>query len=240
MSGCDCHIHILDPAFTPVGPQPVAEGMALEDYRKVQPVFGTDRAVIVQSKRYGTDHACLLDALARLGGDGRGIAVLPPDVDDATLERLNAAGVRGVRFSLWNAADAVVSFDMLAPFAARLAEIGWHAQLHMNADQIVAQTGTLKRLPCTLVFDHMGRLPPGPDATAHPAFGLISSLARDGRAWVKLSGPYLNRRGAEQAADWQATGRAWVGAVPDRLVWGSDWPHVTETRKPAPMTSPGR
>lgn len=232
MSGCDCHIHIIDPAFPTSGGGSVPAGMTLADYRRVQPAFGTSRAVIVQSKAYGTDTACLLDALAQLGPDGRGIAVLPPEVSEVTLARLHDAGVRGLRFSIWNPADAVASFDMLAPLAPRLAEFGWHAQLHMHADQIVAAAETLKSLPCAMVFDHMGRLPPGPTATAHPAFGLIADLACDGRAWVKLCGPYLNRRSPGHARDWQEIGRAWISAIPDRLVWGSDWPHVTEAGHP--------
>ncbi|MFV0490616.1 MAG: amidohydrolase family protein [Pseudorhodobacter sp.] len=231
MNGCDCHIHILDPAFPASGDARILPGATLANYRGVQPIFGTTRAVVVQSKAYGTDLACLLDALSRQeqGQEWRGIAVVEPSIDDATLACLDAAGVRGVRFSLWNAADAVTRFDMLAPLAPRLAELGWHAQIHMHADQVMAEARMLADLPCNLVFDHMGRLPPGPDAVGHPAFDFITGLSRDGRAWVKLSGPYLNRRSEHDSADWRAVGRAWVAAIPDRLVWGSDWPHVTET-----------
>lgn len=232
MTGCDCHIHILDPAFPIRGGKPMAAGMTLADYRLLQPIFGTTRAVIVQSKAYGTDPACLLDALSKLGPDGRGIAVLDPEVDDSTLDRLNSAGICGLRFSLWNTADAVTNFNMLTQLAPRLAELGWHAQLHLHADQIATEAEYLRRLPCDLVFDHMGRLPPGPEAKKHPAFDLIRELACVGRAWIKLSGPYLNRRGPEQDDDWQVIGRTWIETIPDRLVWGSDWPHVTEGRYP--------
>lgn len=229
MIGADCHIHVLDARFTSAAAVP--PGMTLDDYLSVRSAYGSDRVVLVQSKAYGTDPACLLDALRRLGPSGRGIAVVAPSISDCELTRLDAAGVRGLRFSLWNPDDAVVSLDQLPPLAARLAEIGWHVQLHMSADQIAGAADLLRALPCTMVFDHMGRLPPGPDATQHPAFALITDLAAEGRAWVKLSGPYLNRRpGCPE--DWIAPGRALVAAIPDRLVWGSDWPHVTEQPTP--------
>ena len=239
MSAVDAHLHILDPRFPSRDGRRVPAGMTVSDYHRAAETYGTQRAVIVQSKTQGTDPSCLLDALAQLGNAGRGIAVLTPDASDATLTELDAAGVRGLRFSLWKPQDAVAGFDMIAPLAERLAELGWHAQLHMHADQIAAQAEVLRALPCPMVFDHMGRLPPGPNAAKHPAFPLIADLAREGRAWVKLSGPYLNQRAAVaasmQEADWRAIGRAWVDAIPDRLIWGSDWPHVTE--QPDPPTA---
>lgn len=235
MTGCDSHLHILDPAFPTRSGVPVPTGMALDDYERVRAHFGTKRAIVVQSKPYGTDHACLLNALARLGQNGRGIAVLDGSQGDTELADLHEAGVRGVRFSLWNPDDAVARFEDIAPLSHRLSELGWHLQLHMHADQIAENAAALEALPCPIVFDHMGRLPPGPDATAHPAFALICALARDARAWVKLSGPYLNTRAPDHPSDWIDIGRAWIAAIPDRLVWGSDWPHVTE--RTAPPTS---
>lgn len=230
---CDSHVHVLDPGFPTVDGAGVPCGMSLADYRAVQPVLGTGRAVIVQPKVYGTDNSCLVDALNRLGVAGRGVAVVGRNVSDNQLEILHKAGVRGVRFSLWNPLNAVISLEDMMPIARRVAPLGWHLQLHMHADQLVDAADLLRRQPCGMVIDHMGRLPTGQTPADHPAFGLISSLARDGRAWVKLSGPYLNRReGRMGDDDARSMARAWIGAIPDRLVWGSDWPHVTE--QPAP------
>jgi len=228
---CDAHCHILDPAFpTPETSRP--SGMTLEDYRLHQRRLGLGRAVFVQAKYHRTDPACLLDALRRFGPDARGIAVVHPEVADSELRRLDEAGVRGLRFSVWNPADTVTTIAMIEPLARRIADLGWHAQLHMAAEQIVDTADLLGRLPCPIVFDHMGRLPPdrGPD---HPAFRVIADLLVKGRAWAKLAGAYLNTdQGPPDYADATRIARAFVAVAPDRLVWGSDWPHVTEAHKP--------
>ena len=230
---CDCHIHVIDGRFTLVNPGTGAkQGMSIPDYRLLMKRNGTTRAVIVQPKVYGTDNRCTLDAVAQLGADGRGIAVIAPDVAESDLAAMDAAGIRGVRFSLWNAADAVVGFEMMEPVARRIAPYGWHVQIHMGGDQIAEHADLFRRLPCPLVFDHMGRLPPrqGPD---HPAFGVIADLVSADKAWVKLAGAYLNTRiGPPAYEDATRIARAFVAEAPDRLVWGSDWPHVTEGHKP--------
>ncbi len=228
---CDAHLHIIDPRF-PSLQATRPDGMTLDDYRLLQRRLGTTRAVPVQAKHYRTDNACLLDALERLGADGRGIAVVSPDVTDGELRRLDRGGVRGLRFSVWNPADTVTTAAMIEPLANRVAGLGWHVQLHMSADQIAEAAATLARLPCPIVFDHMGRLPPeqGPD---HPAFPVICGLLDRGNAWVKLAGAYLNtEQGPPDYADATRIARAFVRAAPERLVWGSDWPHVTEPDKP--------
>ena len=235
MKACDSHLHIYDPRFAPAPGLTVPEGLTLDDYLVARSAYGTERAILVQPKVYGTDNVCLLAMLERLGKNGRGIAVADPEISDSALEALNAAGVRGLRFSLWNPSNAVADPGDMAAIAERIAPLGWHLQLHMHAGQMAAMSDLLRSLACPMVIDHMGRLPPGTDPKAHPAFSLITGLAGDGRAWVKLSGPYLNRRpGAEGIADARAIARAWIEAIPDRLVWGSDWPHITE--QPTPPT----
>jgi D-galactarolactone isomerase len=228
---CDAHCHILDPRFpTPEAQRPA--GMTAVDYRQLQARIGTKRAVFVQSKYHRTDHACLLDALGFFGDSARGIGAVHPDISDRELKRLDAGGVRGLRFSVWNPADTVTTIEMIEPLARRIANFGWHVQLHMAGDQIVEQATLLSRLPCPIVFDHMGRLPPkqGPD---HPAFRIILDLVGKGCAWVKLSGAYLNtEQGPPTYADATRIAQAFVAEAPERLVWGSDWPHVTERHKP--------
>ncbi len=206
--------------------------MTLADYETLQARIGTRRGVLVQAKYHRTDNACLLEALAQMGDDGRGVAVVHPDVSEAELRRLDAGGVRGLRFSLWNPADTVTTPEMIAPLCERIADLGWHAQLHLSAAQTLDHAGLIAGLPCPVVIDHMGRLPPreGPD---HPAFAAIARLVEGGRAWVKLSGAYLNTEdGPPDYADATRIARAFVRLAPERLVWGSDWPHVTETHKP--------
>jgi predicted TIM-barrel fold metal-dependent hydrolase len=228
-NACDSHFHILDPRF-PTPEKIRATGMTVDDYLLLQRRIGTSRAVAVQSKYHRTDHSCLIDALKHFGVNGRGIGVVNLDVTDSELKRLDAAGICGLRFSVWNPADAVTTIDMIEPLAKRIADLGWHAQIHMSGDQIVDAAALLDRLPCPIVFDHMGRLPPkqGPD---HPAFRIIGNLLDKNKAWVKLSGAYLNtEQGPPAYADATRIARAFVKIAPERLVWGSDWPHVTELR----------
>jgi predicted TIM-barrel fold metal-dependent hydrolase len=118
---------------------------------------------------------------------------------------------------------------MVEPLAHRVHALGWHVQLHWSADQIAEHAALLERLPCTIVLDHLARLVL-PDAQAHPAFAVVRRLLDNGRTWIKLSGAYLDSKlGAEGGyADTTAVARAWVRHAPERVVWGSDWPHPTE------------
>ncbi|WOO34283.1 amidohydrolase family protein [Diaphorobacter limosus] len=231
---CDAHLHVFDPRFPAAAPHAMRTGATAADYLALRQRLGLERAVIVQPRAHGTDNRVTLDAIRVLGPrQTRGIAVLRPDVDDAMLQSLHDGGIRGIRFSLYTERDAMVRLDMLEPLARRVAALGWHVQLHWRADQIADQRELLQRLPCTLVFDHMARLPLR-EGTGHPAFDVVRGLVQRGRAWVKLSGPYLNSATglATGYADSDALAHAWVSEAPERLVWGSDWPHVTETANP--------
>lgn len=235
---CDAHLHVFDPRFPVHAPHAMRDGATAADYEALRQRLGLERAVIVQPRAHGTDNSVTLAAIRALGvARTRGIAVVAPQVSDEELRTLGEGGIRGLRFSLYTAQDAAVSMDMLEPLAQRIAPLGWHVQLHWRADQIVAQRALLERLPCPLVFDHMARVPAS--AGEHDAaFGVVRGLVQQGRAWVKLSGPYLNSAEgiATGYADCGALARAWVREAPERLVWGSDWPHVTEKTHP-PETS---
>jgi predicted TIM-barrel fold metal-dependent hydrolase len=222
---CDSHMHSYDPRFAAEGP--IVPGGAVPEYRQLQARMGTTRTVIVTPAAYVFDNQATLAAIADLGADRtRGVAVLSPAVSDTELERLNAGGIRGIRFTMFNAATAVTTFDMVEPLAQRVHELGWHVQLHWRGDQIVDQAALLARLRCILVFDHMARLP-RPENEHHAAFGIVARLLQDGQAWVKLSGPYLDDTGPDYATRGPIV-QALARLAPDRLVWGSDWPHRTE------------
>ena len=220
----DCHIHIYDPRFAP----PVAKPLngAVQDYRLLQKRIGVSRVVIVTPRNYVTDNSVTLDAIKQLGiANARGVAVIRPTVTDAELKTLNDGGVRGIRFTVGNPATAVVSIDMIEPLAKRIAVFGWHVQLNMDAAQIVEHADLLRRLPTQIVFDHMGK-PPLPAGIAHPSHAVIRSLLDQRRAWVKISGAYMNTQlGPPSYADATAIAQTFVKAAPERLVWGSDWPH---------------
>jgi predicted TIM-barrel fold metal-dependent hydrolase len=232
---CDSHIHIYDPRFKMKWPKLRAVSDAsVADYRKLQERLGTRRAIVVQPAAYGTDNAVTLDAVAQMGiENARGIAVVHPTVTDTELLAMGRGGIRGLRFTLHEPRTAVTSVDMIEPLAHRVSRIGWHVQLHLRAAQIVEMEDLLTRLPGTLVFDHMARMPQ-PMGPRHPAMAIVKRLIDKGHAWVKLSGPYLETQtGGPRYADAKPVARALVEHAPQRCVWGSDWPHPTEpTAKP--------
>jgi D-galactarolactone isomerase len=232
-NACDCHTHVYDARFAPVRPGSRMQAQAsVAEYRLLQRRIGTGRVVIVTPAVYATDNAVTLDALAQLGDAACGVAVVRPDVTDGELDRLDEAGVRGVRFTQFDPATAVTTIDMIEPLSRRVADLGWHVQIHLRADQIVAAESLWPRLPSTIVFDHMGRLPQ-PAGIDHPAFAIIRRLVDAGRTWVKLSGAYLDTKvGPPTYADTTSVAQALVAAAPERMVWGSDWPHPTEQQKP--------
>ncbi|KQP21980.1 amidohydrolase [Pseudorhodoferax sp. Leaf267] len=227
---CDSHMHIFDPRFAPSPHWPRTPPQAgVGSYRQLQHRLGTARTVVVTPSTYGTDNACTLDALAQLGDGARGVAVVDAEVADAELDRLHAAGVRGLRVNFvspqsWGATTP----QMLDTLARKAARLGWHVQVFAQPEQIVAMEPVLASLPVPLVIDHMGRIDPA-EGPASEAFAVLRRLLDAGHTWVKLSGVYMrSREGGPAYGDAQALGRALVQAAPERLVWGSDWPHTTE------------
>lgn len=191
----------------------------------LQKRIGTTRAVIVQPRNYATDNRVTLDAIARLGPNARGVAVVHPTVTDAELKKFNDGGVRGIRFTLGDPATAVVTVDMIEPLAKRIANLGWHIQFNVQGEQIVELADLMRRLPTPLVFDHLGN-PPPPAGVEHPSHAIIRSFIDGGRTWVKLSGAYANSKiGPPDYPEATRIAQAFVKAAPERLVWGSDWPH---------------
>lgn len=235
---CDSHMHIYDRRFLAddAGHADFPKHATVADYLDIQRKTGTQRTVVVTPRNYGMDNRVTLDAIQQLGPDRtRGVAVLRPDVTDRQLALLHDGGIRGIRFTLYTPVNAAVTFEMVEPLARRIAELGWHVQLHWTAAQVVEHRTMLARLPSAIVFDHLARLPL-PDGASHEAFGIVRNLADSGRVWVKLSGPYLDSAVgiAQDYADTTPTARAWINALPERVVWGSDWPHSTESESHKP------
>jgi predicted TIM-barrel fold metal-dependent hydrolase len=225
-NACDCHIHFYDDRF-PAAPNATLRppNSTIGDYRLLQERLGTTRTVIVTPSTYGTDNRPSLEAAAKLGTSARVVAVVDDTVTDAELERLARLGVRGIRFNLVQ--KGATSLEMVEPLAQRVHELGWHVQIHMLGDQIVQVEDLLLRLPAPLVFDHLGRIPQ-PAGINHPSYRVVLGLVDKGRAWVKVSGAYHDTKvGPRSYADTSAVGNAFVKAAPERVVWGSDWPHPT-------------
>jgi predicted TIM-barrel fold metal-dependent hydrolase len=224
---CDCHMHIYNNRY-PVAPSATLRppDASADDYRLFQKRIGTTRTVVVQPSTYGTDNRCTVDGTAQLGPDAVAIAVVDTGVSDAQLKQLAAQRVRGIRFNLVQA--GATTAEMLEPLAKRVHEYGWHVQLHLMPEQTVELAALLQRLPCPIVFDHMGRIQP-PAQSQHPAFRVMRTLIERGNTWVKLSGAYMNTKaGPPDYADVSELGRAFVRAAPERMLWASDWPHPTQ------------
>ncbi|MDQ0012611.1 putative TIM-barrel fold metal-dependent hydrolase [Variovorax boronicumulans] len=227
---CDSHMHIFDPRFAASShwkrQPPRAEVGA---YRLLQQRLGTARTVIVNPSTYGTDNACTLDALARLGERARGVAVVDQDVADAELDRLAAHRVCGLRVNFVTPQSwGTTTSQMLVTLARKAARLGWHIQVFAQPEQLVELEPVLAALPVPLVIDHIGRIDPAGGVDGE-AYGAMRRLLDAGNTWVKLSGVYMRSRdGAPAYGDCAPLGRALVEAAPERLVWGSDWPHTTE------------
>jgi D-galactarolactone isomerase len=231
---CDCHHHIYDAMRfpSPVRDARLIPDARLEEFRLLQRRLGTTRNIVVTPSAYGTDNRVTLEAIAKLGANARGVAVIHPDITDAGLKALASGGIRGIRFSITDATAAVTSVDMIEPLSKRVNGLGWHVQINMGPDQIVANEALWNRLPCPLVFDHMGHVPQ-PAGLSHPVYGVVRRLVDKGRTWVKLSVTYDNTKdGPPGYADITKVAQAYVKAAPERMVWGSNWPHPNETTKP--------
>jgi D-galactarolactone isomerase len=226
-NACDCHMHIYDSRF-PVAPNAKLRppNATVDAYRLFQKRIGAMRNVVVTPSTYGTDNSCTLDAMAKLGATARGVAVVDTSIADAELKRLNDLGIRGIRFNLVQSGTPTI--DMLEPLSRRVNDLGWHVQINMLGGQIIETADLLQRLSSPIVFDHMARVPE-PAGVDHPAFALVLRLIEKGRTWVKLSGAYADTRtGPPTYADVSKVAQAYVKASPERMVWGSDWPHPTE------------
>jgi len=227
VDACDCHHHIYD------GKYPIAPTATLKpgdakaaDYRLLQQRIGATRSVVVQPSTYGTDNSCTLDGMAQLGSaTTRGVAVVDTGVTDAELKRLHGLGIRGIRFNLVQA--GATTLDMLEPLSRRVADLGWHVQIHQTGDGIVRMEDVLQKVASPIVFDHMGRIPKDVGVD-HPAYAVISRLIDKGRTWVKISGAYMDTKvGPPTYADSTGLAQAFIKLAPQRMVWGSDWPHPT-------------
>ncbi|MBW7961950.1 amidohydrolase family protein [Bradyrhizobium sp. BR 10261] len=227
---CDCHHHIYDQQF-PVSPhwhQGFPPGATVADYRNLRRRLGITRSVVVQPSTYGVDNRCLADALGQLGSSSRGVAVVHTDVEEAELRALAEAGVRAIRVNFVSPQSwGTTTPQMLAALARRVGPLGWHVQILMTGDQIVNHEKVIRSLPTKVVIDHLGRIPQ-PDGLKHPAFAAVRRMLDEGRTWVKVTEPYEDSKLGPPYADSSEVARAYVQAAPERILWGTDWPHPTQ------------
>ncbi len=222
---CDCHAHI----FGPVDQYPFTSNRSytppeanIEAYRRLLVTLGFSRAVIVQPSVYGMDNRCTYDAVRASETSWRGVAVITSDIKESVLIDLHSAGFRGARLNLlFKGGTALEELERIAEV---IQPFGWHVQLLLDGRELIELANRFRRLPVDIVVDHIGHMP-ALAGVKHPGFQALLQLAREGRCWVKLSGPY--RVSGEQFPynDFLPFAHALVETAPDRLVFGTDWPH---------------
>jgi predicted TIM-barrel fold metal-dependent hydrolase len=230
---CDTHAHVISASdvhamaptrsYTPP-PAPGAKYLAMLD------ATGCARGVLVQISVYGTDNAYLLEVLKANPDRLRGVAVVTPEVTDRELEAMHAIGVRGLRINVLFP-GAGLSFDAMEVLARRIAPLGWHMQFLVEGRELPGLLPRMRKLPCPGVIDHMGHMPVAL-GFQHPGFQAVRELVANHGWWAKLSGAYRISEDAPDFADVAPIAQGLIEAAPDRMVWGSDWPHVAMARMP--------
>jgi predicted TIM-barrel fold metal-dependent hydrolase len=222
----DCHCHVFGPrekypwaANRLYTPPPVY----LEDYLAMLRTTGFERGVMVQTGLYGNDNRFIVDAIKAHPGRLRGIALIGGDTSDRELRTLAEGGMRGFRVN--RTAKTGLSFEVARKLAERTKELGWHVQFLLDVEDHPDLDTVLGSFATEVVIDHMGRPDPAKGVSA-PGFQALIRLLQSGRGWAKLSAPYRTSRREPPYDDMTPFAQALVNAAPDRLVWGSDWPHV--------------
>ena len=226
---CDCHTHVFgDPRrFTfAAGRVYTPEPASIAEMRSLHRALHMERVVVVQPSVYGTDNACTLDAVRQLGPRARAVAVIDERAPSSALDAMDTAGVRGIRLNLATAGqtDAGRARDRLLRSIEQLAGRKWHIQMYTAMAVIESIRDRIAESPVPIVFDHFGGAQAAP-GTAQPGFDALLDLVRSGKAYVKISGAYRSSNAAPDYADVAPLAKALIAANPQRILWGSDWPH---------------
>ena len=234
---CDCHAHILGPKsdydYAPERIYTPPDAL-LPDYLEMLATVGMERAVLVQPSVYGSDNTVMIEALADAGPRCRGVAVVDEAVSDDELARLDQAGVKGIRFNLVDVADPLGGMPLpaMTRLGERIEPLAWHVEVLIHVDEFPDLDATFADFPVDLVVGHMGYMRPDQD-TGAAGFQALLRMVRAGRCWVKFTAPYRISSGDMPYEDVAPCAKALIHAAPDRMVWGTDWPHVMVT-KPMP------
>ena len=225
---CDTHFHVFGPqvrfpfapdrSYTPTGDAPK------ETLFKLHALLGIQRGVVVQSAAHGLDNSAAADLILHGKGNYVGVALVDTNVSPAKLKELHQQGFRGARFHYMTHLGAGSPIDEVLVFAKRLAELGWHLQIHLDSKRIEELAPALKRSPVPVVIDHMSRID-APLGLEQKPFQDLLRLLQDEKLWVKVSGA---ERASRQPSPWKDAvpfGRKLVAECGDRTLWGTDWPH---------------
>jgi 2-pyrone-4,6-dicarboxylate lactonase len=228
---CDTHAHICGPharyeyfrdrVYTP-------PDCLLADYDRMLATLGVQRAVLIQPSVYDTDNRAMLDAMETAGPRLRGVAVVKDDVSERELRDFHDAGVRGVRVNIVDVKDrkaGTLPLEALRRLAVKVKPFGWHMEFLLHVDEFPDLDRLLADFPVDTVYGHLGYMKTA-RGVADPGFQALLRLMGTGRAWVKLTGPYRISGEPLPHRDTIALAHALLGANPERVIWGTDWPHV--------------
>ncbi len=225
---CDAHCHVFGPASRfPFSPSrtytPPDSG--LEEFEKLQRTLGLSRAVFVQASCHGTDNSAMVDAIRRGRGRYSGVAMIDDTFTPDQVRELHEVGVRGTRFNFVAHLGGAPDMNVFWRVVEMVEPLGWHIVLHFDARDLPAHAELLNRLPVPFVIDHMARVPVTDGLDQEPFRALLELMA-DERCWVKISGAErLSATGEPPYDDVVPFARALIAAAPDRILWGTDWPH---------------
>jgi predicted TIM-barrel fold metal-dependent hydrolase len=233
---CDCHTHIFGDSQTyPMSPSRTytPEQALPDDMAALHKRLGMQRVVIVTPSIYGTDNAATLFGIKARGVDARGIAVIDDKTPDSELDAMGRAGVCGIRLNLATAGvdQPAAALQQFRAAADRMKTRRWHVQIYTNAPLIAHLREIVAESPVPVVFDHFGGAQAA-DGPGQPGFAELVALVRLGKAYVKISGAYRASQRPPDYADIVPLAKALIAANPDRVVWGTDWPHPDAAARP--------
>ncbi len=224
---CDAHCHVFGPAAKfPYDPKAAyhPDDAPFESLQALHSRLGLQRAVIVHASCHGADMRATLDAIARSGGRYRGTAIIDETYGDKEFRQMQDGGIRGVRFNFVRHLGGRPDMGFFRRTVDRLAAMGWHLIRHLDAQDLPELESVFKTLPVPFVIDHMGRVKAS-EGLGQPPFRVLLDTLKNEKAWVKICGAERVSSQGPPFADAVPFGRALVAAAPDRVLWGTDWPH---------------
>jgi predicted TIM-barrel fold metal-dependent hydrolase len=230
---CDAHCHIFGPgAVYPYAPDRsyTPPDAPLPVFKRLQATLGLSRAVLVNASCHGSDNRVIVDAIAQSGGSYRGVANSDPGFDSAEFQRLHQQGFRGVRFNFVAHLGGLPDMDEFQRVVRLIEPLGWHLDLHFDAKDLPSFDHLLQALPVPFIIDHMGRVPTRDGLQQQPFQVLLKLHRSNPRCWVKISGAERISGAGPPFADAAPFAQQLVRAGPDRILWGTDWPHPNIAR----------
>ena len=224
---CDAHCHVFGPAARfPYSParRYTPPDSPKETLAALHRHLGLSRAVLAQASCHGTDNRAMLDAIASSNGVWRGVAMVDADVSDVALNALHEGGVRGLRFNFVRHLGGAPDLPAIDRLLTRVRPLGWHSVLHLDAEDLVTYRSFLHGHRVPFVIDHMGRVDAA-EGLEQPPFQRLLELMEHELAWVKIAGAERVSRSGKPFHDAIPFARALVAAAPDRVLWGTDFPH---------------